>query len=374
MLASPKRPDTAARSEDRARARSTRDMEESTETVPSGKVAISADLRRNIIGTATPFRQQAACEVHHIVGSANFHEEAEGSVVKLHPLCRLAPRDAGWRECLPGVACFHCCEPFDTDPVWIPDNLNESNVYEVLPMVFCSLSCAKAHLIDKNAFDCTVQMMLLHRVARDVYGFVGGDITPAPPRECLCRFGGDLAIEAFRAKSDVATCKIDRPPFVPVSTFVECRMHQGELGGSPGESATVIRREVPSTDAAPNNWRVRDLRRPAVAHTLPRAADSAADGESMLEQFSRVRDARQEWDASKFDVPRVVTSQTPSVQQVKDAENAGRKTEELVGPPPSSSKRVVGTETTKRKKNAKKSEPPAARVEGRGGALARFMA
>ena len=279
-------------------------------------VTVSSDMRRTILGTATPYRISDELTSHHVVGSANFSVDKGGHTeIEIHPLSQLRESDPKWLQPREGVACFHCCHEFATVPVWIPQSLDSRGLYWVRPTPFCSLNCAKAHLVEMNSFSSSQQMMLLHRVARDIYGHRDDSIVSAPARQCLRLFGGVMSIEEFRAENQHASVNIETPPFTPLNMFIERSPH--------------IRPVQPTTEApicdqprvCSSNWNVTGLRRPAVQQTLPRAQPLTA-GPSMLQKFVDVKKSNDTWNASQFDAPRVVTSKTPSVQQVKDARNA----------------------------------------------------
>lgn len=278
-------------------------------------VTVSSDMRRTILGTATPYRVSDELTTHHVVGSANFSVDKGGHTeIEIHPLSQLRESDPRWLQPMEGVACFHCCHEFETVPVWIPQSLDSRGVYWVRPTPFCSLNCAKAHLVEMNSFSSSQQMMLLHRVARDIYGHRDESIVSAPARQCLRLFGGVMSIEEFRAENQHAFVNIETPPFTPLNMFIERSPHIRPV--QPTAEAATDQSRVRST-----NWNVTGLRRPPVPQTLPRAQPMTS-GPSMLEKFADVKESNETWDASQFDAPRVVTSQTPSVQQVKEARNA----------------------------------------------------
>jgi hypothetical protein len=261
-------------------------------------VQVSSEMRRGIIGKATPYRVSDTCTEHKVVGSTTFAEgTGEHEHVELLPLVRMPPEDPRWTE-LRDTLCFHCCHPFDTPPVWIPQHMDNTGTYHVMPTPFCSLGCAKAHLVELNPFNCSQQLFLLNRVAREVYGHTSTEIVAAPPRQCLRAFGGMLDVAEFRGQ----TCphELTLPPFVPIQVYV--RRVSTE----------------PSTEDE-GRWAVEGLRRPNNPHQLPRAAN-ASTGPSMLERFVDAKRSNTGW--CPDDTPRVVTSTMPSVEEVHAARKA----------------------------------------------------
>ena len=288
---------------------------EKDKTTNTPTVTISSDLRRTILGQATPYRNSDAMATHHVVGSANFKVNDGPQVeLRVHPLCEMKEKDRRWLEAQAGMHCFHCCHMFEDVPVWIPQSLDNRGIYWVRPTPFCSLSCAKAHLVEKNPFDCSQQLMLLHKVARDVYGHTKEQIVAAPARQCLRIFMGDMTIEEFRKEHQYARVSIATPPFTPLNMFIERSPHIGPVNAM-AQAATDL--TMPSN----SSWSTHDLRRPSVPQMLPRATIENP-GPSMLQQFVETKRSDNTWDSSRINAPRVVTSQTPSVQQVNDARNA----------------------------------------------------
>lgn len=185
-------------------------------------------------------------------------EDVQNSKLSVHPL---STRDASWMEPT-DVWCWHCCHPFDSTPVCVPDSVTFDSEGEKKYMVFgnfCSLRCAKTHIMSQQTFATNKQLMLLNSMAVDVYQSPI-PIPTAPPRICLERFGGSMSIEEFRGSDQVhITCT--SPPFrsadVVVSTF-ERKSKDDDNGTREGDD------DILSHDSQDYNttWNVRDIRRP----------------------------------------------------------------------------------------------------------------
>lgn len=270
-------------------------------------IAISSNLRRTITGEETPYREDTDLEVHEIMCSVNIHHSDDrNSAYKLHPLvAAYDDKDAVWREVDAGVLCFHCCHTFDGGcTVRIPHSVSEAGIYTVHPAAFCSLSCAKAHLVE-HAVDNSIRLRLLHRVARDVYNWQGEVLPTAPSRICLAAFGGSMSIDEFRSSG--VTARAREPPFVPLRVMTE---HTPLL-----QAEEIMNPPTPVDDGLPQNavWDVQNLRRPVRPVVLPREASSER---SLLEHFADSQVSGVGWDAEKHTQNTLVTSQTPSLREV----------------------------------------------------------
>lgn len=93
------------------------------------------------------------------------------------------------------ISCYWCCHKFETPPVGLPCKYTDAKYF--VTGCFCSLECAAAYnvmfLRDSNMEE---RMNLLSMLSRDL----GYDtlVKPAPPREMLQMFGGNMAIDDFR--------------------------------------------------------------------------------------------------------------------------------------------------------------------------------
>lgn len=147
---------------------------------------------------------------HHDRHSRNQRKQGGGAERDIHH------HDDGHHhraEQVAGQWCWHCCHELgDKDvPVSIPQRM-VGDKFETFGY-FCSLSCAKAYILEHPTFDSRRQLLYLNKVATEIYG-VRPPIVQAPPRLCLKRFGGDLDIEEFRRAGGgrvVHTCEV--PPF-----------------------------------------------------------------------------------------------------------------------------------------------------------------
>jgi hypothetical protein len=100
------------------------------------------------------------------------------------------------------IKCWWCCHNFETIPLGIPMKFYNDNFY--LKGCFCSFNCILAYVNDnksKYKYDLiypnikSLRFKLTNKMLNE-------DLNPAPPRESLKIFGGELSIEQFRSSSN----------------------------------------------------------------------------------------------------------------------------------------------------------------------------
>lgn len=112
--------------------------------------------------------------------------------------------------------CWHDSLPFDGPVVPVPKAYDASQQCFVVFGCFCSLSCAKAFLSERSTYETGMQLVLLERMATEVYGV--REVVAAPPRLSLDIYGGPYSIERFRGQRREVTLKA--PPFV--ASYMVC--------------------------------------------------------------------------------------------------------------------------------------------------------
>ncbi len=128
----------------------------------------------------------------------------------------------------PNIHCWHCCHSLDAPPVPLANEQDTSTQRYVCYGVFCSFNCAKGYLFETQPWSAGDKLLLLEEMAKSVF-LVSGEIIPAPPRQRLRFFGGDLSIEEFRADHRYLTTAFS-PPLIsfPESYERECVVTSGE--------------------------------------------------------------------------------------------------------------------------------------------------
>ena len=99
-----------------------------------------------------------------------------------------------WQE----FDCWHCCSPLQEPPVPLVQSTDPLTERYVVYGIFCSFSCAKAHIFESQPWSAGDKLLLLDDMAATAFG-VTEPIVPAPPRIRLKRFGGDLDLKEFKA-------------------------------------------------------------------------------------------------------------------------------------------------------------------------------
>lgn len=120
------------------------------------------------------------------------------------------------------VACFWCCHTFNNRPVVLP--IRDTGEYLQVTGNFCSPECASAYLFDMRQDSHTrwEQLALLYRV----YGEAcNGKIHPAPSRNILKLFGGNLSITDYRnlIRSHKVRMDVHLPPMVSILATMDTK-------------------------------------------------------------------------------------------------------------------------------------------------------
>ena len=116
-----------------------------------------------------------------------------------------------------GIACWHCCHGYDGDSISIPSHYDTYERKYIVHGNFCSLSCAKGHIMASPTADSAYFTSLFTQMAREIYGV--HTVNAAPPRVTLQMFGGPYSIKKFRAAETRAT--VIEAPFVTSYMVVE---------------------------------------------------------------------------------------------------------------------------------------------------------
>ena len=116
--------------------------------------------------------------------------------------------------------CWWCTYNFESIPCFLPIKMIE-DVYYVYGC-FCSYNCAAAYSLDMDDYNLWSRHSLIKKLCHQMYGkYV--NIEPAPPRECLEKFGGTISIQKFRLTS--IKCdnefRIVMPPMKPIISAIE---------------------------------------------------------------------------------------------------------------------------------------------------------
>lgn len=151
------------------------------------------------------------------------HDEIDYYAIKSNLLFQF--NDYNDRKTIPELsdaACFWCCHTFTNRPVVLP--VRDTGEYLQVTGNFCSPECASAYLFDirQDSHTRWEQMALLYRV----YGEAcHGKIHPAPSRNVLKLFGGNLPIQDYRGllRSHKVRVDIHLPPMVSILATMDTK-------------------------------------------------------------------------------------------------------------------------------------------------------
>lgn len=125
---------------------------------------------------------------------------------------RLMTHNSGWPE-KTGALCHWCCHGFESMPFGIPV-ARRAGKFHVIGN-FCSLECAAASNFDRNrGSDLAWERNMLINELSAAIGNGLVKVTPAPARELLHQFGGDMEIAKFRGM--VRKVRLVYPPCMVV--------------------------------------------------------------------------------------------------------------------------------------------------------------
>jgi hypothetical protein len=119
------------------------------------------------------------------------------------------------------IYCWHCCHPFKNKPTSIPMYIKNKTFYVF--GAFCSYNCAAAYNLNSNDYNKNIRYELLNYMYKLLYNNNSVDIIPAPQKEILQIFGGNVTIDQFRKNfiSNEKEFKILKPPLISIIPQVE---------------------------------------------------------------------------------------------------------------------------------------------------------
>lgn len=99
-----------------------------------------------------------------------------------------------WPEQSPYL-CYWCSHSFTSFPCFIPEKFHENTFH--MRGNFCSFNCALSHNFNEKTEYQTKATEMLYHLYRRIYG-LSQTLIPAPSKEVLKAFGGELTIEEYR--------------------------------------------------------------------------------------------------------------------------------------------------------------------------------
>ena len=97
--------------------------------------------------------------------------------------------------------CWWCCLPFENTPLSLPTRYDDRRQKFTTSGTFCSWSCMKTYALDhyglsRGSIMCGHMVMMRKKLYDKI-----GHIKPAPKRQSMKHFGGNLTIEEFRSNA-----------------------------------------------------------------------------------------------------------------------------------------------------------------------------
>lgn len=132
-----------------------------------------------------------------------------------------------WLEKSP-YACWNCTEHFDSFPIGIPLNINDSGKFNLCGN-FCSFSCAARYLVETETGEIMHERMtMLNLLAKKLTGNNEYDINIASSKLVLKKFGGTQSIDEYRCNNSTnyKEIQIYKPPLSPILYLMEEYVNQ----------------------------------------------------------------------------------------------------------------------------------------------------
>ena len=144
--------------------------------------------------------------------------------------------------------CMWHLEYFDGQPVGLPVRWNNTTGCFDSVGYFCSLECAYAYRLEHRSVSHT-DISLLHKAHRMLSAGQASApraLVPAPPRQALPKFGGNLPLDAFLAYSTTWK-ELQYNPFIPVTEFIS-ELRVGTIGMQAKQNSSSFASAVPDAD------------------------------------------------------------------------------------------------------------------------------
>jgi hypothetical protein len=133
--------------------------------------------------------------------------------------------NGGWLDSVKhkNIKCWWCCHTFKETPLGLPVRFDASKNKFLVKGCFCSIACVYSYYKNsKYRFNLNI-LPLIKSLYRKLTGSsTDDDITPAPPKEVLKEFGGELNIDEFRESSkNNKIYKMMDYPLIIIKEYIE---------------------------------------------------------------------------------------------------------------------------------------------------------
>ena len=111
-------------------------------------------------------------------------------------------------NCTKATRCWNCWDTLSAQKKYISVPFSRTTQNEfVFHGKFCSLGCAKRHILNKWSHQSLIKMIWLNEAAYEKFKIPNADvIPPAPPPESLIEMGGCLTRQQYREKIKEGAC------------------------------------------------------------------------------------------------------------------------------------------------------------------------
>ena len=132
------------------------------------------------------------------------------------------------------IACWWCTYSFETLPCFIPERYNDGKFYVF--GCFCSFNCAMSYNILLNDYKVLSRNSLIKNLYYTITG-KNDDISLAPPKEALRKYGGILTIDEYRKgdKKISAEYRLKLPPMINLIACIEEKSKEKHYNYSKGQ-------------------------------------------------------------------------------------------------------------------------------------------
>lgn len=137
--------------------------------------------------------------------------------------------------------CWHCCHPFQGQPLPMPIGYDDRRKVFHVTGTFCGWACMKAHNMASSSYMKSIHANHISLFHWRCTGKLRG-IRCAPPRQALRVFGGRMSIQEFRdaGNTDVEYCLL--PPRMVLHEHV---VHEQKMSSRRSWQTATNKRAVP---------------------------------------------------------------------------------------------------------------------------------
>jgi hypothetical protein len=124
------------------------------------------------------------------------------------------------------IKCWWCISNVCSKTFYIPINITHNNKYEVIGN-FCSVNCCLSYILNSyNIKNKSKSLSLLYKMYNNYLKSNNVEyINPAPPKELLTEFGGNMNYNSFKNKDFCNSTQIILPPLKSINFTSDLFIH-----------------------------------------------------------------------------------------------------------------------------------------------------